>query len=246
MEKISGVYTITCTANGRRYVGSSTHVRSRWKAHRSALNLGKHSIHLLQADWNQHGCDAFEFRLVATVRDKEARLATEQALIDQYEATTSGYNRSPSARDCTGIKLSPEHRLAISEANKGQPKSADHRQALSEAQKRYWSEQQATSDVSARMAELARRGKGRPKSAETRRRMSEAQKGKTLSPEHLANLRAAKANGGKPLKLEAEQVREIKHLLAGGASCAALARQFNVKPASISDIKHGRSWRHIT
>lgn len=245
MEKISGVYTITCKASGRRYVGSSTHVRSRWQTHRSALNLGKHSLLLLQSDWDEHGANAFEFRLVATVRDKDARLATEQALIDQFEAATRGYNRSPTARDNTGIKLSPEHRLAISDANKGTPKTPEHRAKLSAAHKALWDGREVTDEYRERMAELARRRAGQPKSAETRRRMSDSQKGKTLSPEHLANLRAAKAKGGKPLKLNANQAREIKRRLSEGASCAGLAREFGVKPASISDIKHGRSWQHI-
>lgn len=246
MEKVSGVYTITCKVNKRRYVGSSTHVYSRWKAHRSALNLGKHSVLLLQADWDAHGAAAFEFRVVAEVRDRDERLAVEQSLIELYDTTRSGYNRSPSARDCTGIRLSPEHRLAIGEANRGVPKSAEHRAALRDAQKRVWAEREMTPEARERLAEFGRRGKGRPKSEDHRRKISEAQKGREFTPEHLANLRAAKSNGGKPLKLDAGKVREIKRRLAEGASCAGLAREYGVKPASISDIKAGRSWRHIT
>jgi group I intron endonuclease len=134
---------------------------------------------------------------------------------------------------------------AISHGNKGKPKSEAHRAKLSEAQRAFWGQQELTPELSERMADLARRGAGQPKSEEHKRKISEAQKGKTLSPEHLANLRAAKAKGGKPLKLTADQVREIKRRLPT-ESVAALAREYGVKPASVSDIKAGRSWRHIT
>lgn len=134
---------------------------------------------------------------------------------------------------------------AASAANRNRPKSAEHRAKLSEAQTALWEDREITPELSERMAAMARLRAGQPKSEETRQRMSEAQKGKTLAPEHLAAIRAAKASGGTPLKLTADQVREIKRRLAAGGSCAALAREYDVKPASISDIKAGRSWRHI-
>lgn len=246
MEKISGVYTITCTVNDRRYVGSSADVRRRWRFHRSMLNNRKHPIALLQADWDEHGDAAFEFRVVAKVRDPQIRLAAEQATLDAYEASTAGYNVASGVIASTGTRLTDEHKLAVSMANKGVPKSAEHRAKLSEAQRASWAARERTPELSEHMATMARSRKGQPMSEEHKRKISEAQKGRPFTPEHLANVRAAKANGGKPLKLTAEKVREIKARLATGASCAALAREYGVKPASISDIKAGRSWAHVT
>lgn len=249
MEKVSGVYTITCTVNNRRYVGSSGNVHNRWKYHRSMLRNGWHPIGLLQADWNEHGAEAFQFRVVAKIADPSIRLVAEQALLDAYEAVTYGYNVASGVIASTGTHLSDEHKLAISAANKGVPKSAEHRAKLSAAQKAFWESREISPEIRERMAELGRMTRGRKRTAETRQRMSEAQKGKTLSPEHLANLRAAKKGvRGPGAKLDADKVREIKRRLAAPekASCAALGREYEVSPLTISDIKHGRTWRDIT
>jgi hypothetical protein len=200
----------------------------------------------MQADWDQHGEESFRFELVAEIEDPSQRLLVEQALIDAGWAAGHAYNTSPGVVSSTGVPLSPEHKQAISAANKGTPKSATHRASLSAAHKALWASREITPELREHMAELARARKGHPVSAETRRKMSDAQKGKPKSPQHLAALRAAKAAGGKPLKLTAEQIPEIRARLAAGESMPSIAASFGVKPASISDIKHGRSWRHVT
>jgi group I intron endonuclease len=249
MEKISGVYTITCTVNERRYVGSSGSIHNRWKYHRSMLNSGQHPIALLQSDWNEHGAGAFQFRVVAKIAESSVRLVAEQALLDAYEAVKYGYNVASGVIASTGTRLSDEHKMAISAANKGVPKTAEHRAKLSAAHKALWDSRGLTPEIRERMAELGRLGKGRPKSAETRQRMSEAQKGKTLAPEHLANIRTAHAGLRPTAILDEDKVREIKRRLAdteSKVSLAALGREFKVSPLTISDIKHGRTWRDIT
>lgn len=133
--------------------------------------------------------------------------------------------------------------------NKGKSKSDEHRAKLSAAQKAFWESHEIPPDIRERMIEGGRMTRGRKRSAETRQRMSEAQKGKTLSPEHLANLRAAKKGARGPgAKLDEDKAREIKRRFAVNAkeSCAALGREFGVSPLTISDIKHGRTWRDIT
>lgn len=252
MEEKRGVYTITCTATNRRYVGSSANIHARWKSHRSWLRSGTHDNHRLQADWNEHGEAAFEFRVVVLVHDAAEREAAEQSLIDLYESCTYGYNRSPSATDNTGTTRSEEHRRAIGDANRGVPKSEEHRRKLSEAHKALWAGREVTPEQREQMAELGRMNKGKPKSEETKAKMSAAQKGRAKSPEHLAAIRAAKC-GVRPAvtKLTPEQVREIKRRLAAkesGASQesgASLGRAYGVSPATITDIKHGRAWRDI-
>lgn len=245
MERISGVYTITCTVNGRRYIGSTSNVYNRWKAHKSWLRLNQHPVVLLQSDWNEHGAAAFEFRVVARIGDKPVRLMAEQALIDGYEAVKYGYNVASGVVSSTGTSLTDEHRLAISMANRG-PKSEKHRANLSAAHKALWESREVTPEFRERMAELGRMGKGRKRSAETRQRMSDAQKGREFTPEHLANVRAAHAGLRPTAKLNVDKVRVIKQRLAEKASCAALGREFKVSPLTISDIKHGRTWRDVT
>lgn len=245
MEKISGVYTITCTVNGRRYIGSSGNIHGRWKHHKSALRHNWHPIVLLQADWNEHGASAFQFRVVAKIADKTVMLIAEQALVDGYEAVKYGYNVASGVVSSTGTHLTDEHKLAISMANRG-PKSEEHRANLSAAHKALWESREVTPEFRERMAELGRMGKGRKRSAETRQRMSDAQKGREFTPEHLANVRAAHAGLRPTAKLDVDKVRVIKRRLAEKASCAALGREFKVSPLTISDIKHGRAWRDVT
>jgi len=245
MAITKGVYTITCIATGRVYAGSSSAVRRRWNRHRWALRHGKHTIAAMQADWDEHGEESFRFDLVAEIGDAGQRRLVEQALIDAGWADGRAYNVSPGVVSSTGVPLSPEHRQAISAANRGAPKSAAHRARLSAAHRALWADREITPEYRERMAEMARLRTGHAVSAETRRKVSAAQKGRPLSPEHLAALRAAKAGGGKPLKLTAEQIPEIRRRIAAGESMPSIAAAFGVKPASISDIKHGRSWRHV-
>ena len=246
MEKISGVYTITCAVNGRRYVGSSGNIRNRWRFHRSALRNGQHTIALLQADWNEHGEGTFEFRTVARIADASVRLVAEQALLDAFDASVHGYNVAPGVISSSGTRLTEDHKLAISAANKGVPKTAEHKAKLSAAHKALWESREIPDELRERLREGGRMTKGRKRSDETRQRMSDAQKGKTLSPEHVANIRAAHAGLRPTAKLDVDKVRVIKRRLAEKASCAALGREFGVSPLTISDIKHGRTWRDVT
>lgn len=62
----TGIYKITCTANGRAYVGASVNIEQRFAMHRHKLNNSKHSNSELQNDWNKYGAGAFAFEIVKT------------------------------------------------------------------------------------------------------------------------------------------------------------------------------------
>ena len=47
-------------------------------------------------------------------------------------------------------------------------------------------------------------------------------------------------------KLDEEQVRKIKGLLAEGLGTVELAARFNVARTTIYDIKSGRNWGHVS
>lgn len=61
---ICGIYSITCAANGKQYVGSSRNVKSRWRQHRCDLRRGEHANGHLQRAWNKYGEDGFAFGLI--------------------------------------------------------------------------------------------------------------------------------------------------------------------------------------
>ena len=58
------IYLITCTMNGRVYVGKSKNPGQRWSSHRSKLRAGKHPCKELQQDWDAWGAKNFTFRCV--------------------------------------------------------------------------------------------------------------------------------------------------------------------------------------
>jgi group I intron endonuclease len=60
----SGVYVITNTKDGKRYVGVSRDIDSRWYAHRNDLKRGKHGSASLQQAWNEYGEGAFVFAVL--------------------------------------------------------------------------------------------------------------------------------------------------------------------------------------
>ncbi len=103
MKEISGVYTITCTANGRRYVGSSHDCEARWYGHKNALGRNAHINSRLQYDWNRHGPGAFEFTIITEVQGKEQMTRTENALLEMLGG--EAYNTRPAYIHARGGNL---------------------------------------------------------------------------------------------------------------------------------------------
>ena len=67
-----GVYRIHCTATGHMLVAACTDLHAILNRHRAQLNLGGHPSRDLQADWEQHGPDAFTFEVLDTLEHSEA------------------------------------------------------------------------------------------------------------------------------------------------------------------------------
>ena len=65
-------------------------------------------------------------------------------------------------------------------------------------------------------------------------------------PEHRAVTRMACGEQNSKSKLTAGAVRQIRAWLAGGWSQPEIARAFAVTQTTISAIKCGRTWRHVT
>ena len=84
---------------------------------------------------------------------------------------------------------------------------------------------------------------GMSKPASQRRRMSEAARGRAKSPEHRAALSKASKNRK---RLTADQVTKIRERLATGTeTMKAIATDFGISDAMVSEIKHGKYWNKI-
>ena len=130
----SGIYKITNTHNGHRYVGSAVSLTHRWYVHRYRLRRGTHGNPHLQAAWNKYGELAFEFHVIGTCPPEDL-LRMEQHLLDDLQPE---YNICLTAGSTLGRTLSPETRSRMSAEQKGKkraPYSLEARANMSAAQK---------------------------------------------------------------------------------------------------------------
>lgn len=114
MSRVSGVYAITNAARGKAYVGSSVDLARRKRDHLRELRAGTHANRKLQSAWNKYGEENFEFSTLEAVERHEDLLVREQFWIDEMKAIANGYNLSPTAGNCLGVRHSEEVRKRMS------------------------------------------------------------------------------------------------------------------------------------
>lgn len=93
--KLCGIYLITCVPTGRRYVGQSCDIRSRWYGHKHNLKANKNHNVILQSSWNKYGEACFEFSILELCQ-KEDLNSRERYWIDALStwASVGGMNIS--------------------------------------------------------------------------------------------------------------------------------------------------------
>lgn len=201
------IYVIRNTRSGRVYVGSSVQPKRRFYLHRRDLEAGEHHSPRLQATWNKHGPEAFEFKVIEVV-PRDQMVQREQHWIDHYGSRT--LNCAPAAGSPLGVKRTPEqvaamaaikkalyatpegraHIEAMHAKNRGRKQSPEERAMRSKALKGKagngaWSEDRR------RRHSLALTGRSMPPvSAETRAKLSVAAKGRPVHQNMLAGCQA--------------------------------------------------------
>jgi len=109
-----GIYLITCTANGKTYVGSTQSFRQRWRTHLRKLKCGYHPNRYLQNTFDKYGESTFQFSIIECC-PVDTVLEREQYYLD---ALNPPLNLSPDAYSTRGIKHTDEQRRKSSEAHK--------------------------------------------------------------------------------------------------------------------------------
>lgn len=204
----SGIYAIRNKVTGRAYLGSSLDCVRRYREHSSRLSRGVHVNAKLQASWDKHGADAFEFVMIFTVINVEELEAIEQQFLDEHDVVVSGYNLAPVAGRTTGWKATPETRARMSEAAKRRDNSIQV----------------------AAMAE-ATRGKKRPQHVLDAMRAGLLAKG--VTPETRAKMSASAVARG---SYSYERAAVMASMHDSGSSYRAIARHFEMSNhASVKD-----------
>ena len=100
----AGIYQIKNILNNHIYIGSSSNLRKRLKAHLHMLRKNKHPNKHLQAAYNKYGEDKLVFNLIEECAPiKDTLLMLEQKYIDGLNPQ---YNMCPTAGSLLGFKNS--------------------------------------------------------------------------------------------------------------------------------------------
>lgn len=173
--------------------------------HQRLLRNCKHSNKHLQASYDKHGLDAFEFKIIL-ICEKENMTAYEQKLVDHYRSLPAGvFNQAgPVDSPCIGKILTREHREKLAAAGKGRKHSEESKKRMSAARK-------GIKPSPEHMVKLFASSIGRVVSDETRTRLSESHKGRIVSPETRAKISSTLMGQG----LSPERKAKISSTLKG-------------------------------
>lgn len=189
MNIVSGVYVITNTVTGHRYIGSAVDLRHRWSRHKYELNAGKHYNPHLQRAWDKYGANCFMFSILEYCNILQL-LFREQFYLDTLhpEYNIAKYADAPTRGKSLTDEQKEKHRKfrhteeakkKISVAKKGHVKSAEWREHLSAARIGIPNATKGKShskEWNKKVGDAQRGKKRNPHSEETRQRMSEARK----------------------------------------------------------------------
>lgn len=205
----TGVYQITCTPTGKRYIGSSCDIEGRWKDHQCELDQNKHCNPHLQNAWNKRSEKAFRFEVLEKCKNGQEKIR-EQYYLDNSKPEFNILSNACGLSQ--GHVFSPETKVKMSVARKGKSspmKGKKHtpeaRAKLSAARKGKtpWNKGETyTSETRAKMSKAAKGqtpwNKGKKRTPETCAKISVANKGKTpwnkgkkFTPEHRKKLSEA-------------------------------------------------------
>lgn len=122
LSKITGIYCITCTATGRKYVGKAggkSGLRHRWTTHKSSLRLNKSGCVRLQNEWNAYGEDTFVWEVLEPLPPRdEILIPRERFWIDHLGAELNV--AAPEGSPMLGRKHSEDSRQKMSASHLGQ------------------------------------------------------------------------------------------------------------------------------
>ncbi len=228
----TGVYCILNKINGKRYVGSAARsITERRCKHVDALRDGNHPNRYLQNAWDKNGSANFVFLVLERCSSNKC-IEREQYWINHYQSANreKGYNISPTAGSCLGVKQTEETRRKLSERMKGTKQSDETIQKRVNS----WKSTVLTEEGLKRWSE---RRRGKKRTEEGRKRMSDSRKGRPLSQLNRDGLREAWKKRSPPLPIET--IEEVLLLLENGFSQRKIADRLNIPQMTVCNINRG-------
>ncbi len=229
MSQMYAVYEILNIINGKRYFGKTNDVKSRWQRHLNVVsNQQKDKMYAIHYAMCKYGIDNFKFSILNEYKLEQEALNKEIELIAQYKTNICkygsefGYNMTDGGEGVSGRKLTDEQRQQISQRRKGIIFSKETKEKMRQAKL-------GIKLTEEHKKKLSLSGKGKKRSHETKIRVSQAKLGSK--------------NPGS--KLNEKQVLEIKKLILEKIKISTIAKQYNVAPRTIRDIKNDKCWQHI-
>lgn len=185
LARTSGIYKITCTSNGKFYIGSSNDLHRREWQHFAKLSKNNHTNQHLQNAYNKYGKEAFVFEVIEYITSF-GLLVREQYWLDELKPFGDfGFNTATIAgASLRGRKLSQEHKAKVSAGLKGHFVSKETRAKIGAATKG-----RKTSDET--KAKLRAINKGKKQPIEAIAKTAEANRNRVFSPNQLKILAEA-------------------------------------------------------
>jgi group I intron endonuclease len=114
MEKITGIYKISCISNKKVYVGSSVHIMRRIKKHFYELENNIHANLYLQRTYNKNGSNDFHYEIIEKC-NKEKLQKKEQYYIDLFNCSdeNNGFNLLKFAYTTAGRKHTEKTKMKM-------------------------------------------------------------------------------------------------------------------------------------
>lgn len=223
---LCGIYRITNSVTGDSYIGSSTNIHERWRAHQRHLKAGTHHNVRLHKAWLTYGSQAFDVTVLELCA-AALLVETEQRYLDAERPT---YNVALTAGQGPGM-AGKKHSAATRAKLRAVVYTEERRAKIRATRPGIWTPEMRAKHrlshlgkrPSPEAVEKGRRARmGHPVSEETRRKIGAANKAKAHdphSPQTIAKMtafqrarRAREKAEGKP-RSEAEQ-RQLSQLHA--------------------------------
>lgn len=266
---MKGIYSITNRINGKKYIGYSKNIDSRWYNHKNYLKRNVHHSIKLQNAWNKYGEENFIFDILVEIDDINGIEVLEKEFIEKYDSFRNGYNGSQGGESLPGYTLSEETKKKLSERFKGRKISEEQKEQIritltgrkhSESTKKKISEMlkgkqtwlgRKHKQKSKYKMSIAKLGNtnwlGKHHSKETKAKLSQQRIGKMWSDEEKAKLKGLQAGEkNAAAKLTEVDVINIRiRYLKGDRPMDIIADYNYVSDNTIRNAYSNRSWRYL-